>query len=358
MSGILEDLARFNEGRTRRISSYDRTGGNADYIKLDAGETVDIAAMAGAGVVKHIWVTLGSRDPMRYRNIILRMYWDGEKRPSVQAPIGDFFGLGWGEEYEVTSLPLCVAPRRALNCYFPMPFSDRARVTITNETGDHIDWFFYQIDFTLGDEVTDQDGRFHARFRRENPCPLGSDFTVMETEGARGVFMGCVLGVRPLTPGWWGEGEVKTYLDGDGEFPTICGTGTEDYIGSAWGLGVHTTPYQGAPLVTPEHTTLYRLHVPDPVYFQQRIRVDLQQMGAEMKDKLLPIYGDTLICASKNHPRRDPDDVFYLRSDDWCATAYWYQWPLAHSAEPFPDRHARSSHLFGESEGDGETAGL
>ena len=322
------------------------------------GTTEVLLDTRGPGMIRRIWCTTHARDPIHLRNQILRIYWEGSDIPSVECPLSDFFGVAHGASVPMESRLVTMQEGRGFNCFYPMPFSDRARITITNESGVDIDWFFYQVDFSLGDDVTDEDGRFHARFRRDNPCPLGDDFTIMRVDGARGVYLGCVLGICPLTPGWWGEGEVKIYLDGDTDYPTICGTGTEDYIGSAWGLSPHCTPNQGAPLVTPGFTSLYRLHAHDPIWFQDRIRVDIQQMGAEMKEKVLPIYGDSLICASKNHPRRDPDDVFYLRSDDWCATAYWYQWPLSDSAPPFPNRQARSANLFGAPTGDDEITGL
>ena len=312
-----------------------------------AGATEVLLDMDGPGMVRHIWCTTHAREPEELRNQILRIYWEGHDVPSVEAPLSDFFGIAHGAQVPVSSQYLTIQEGRGYNCFFPMPFRDKALITITNETGKNIDWFFYQIDFTLGDDVSDEDGRFHASFRRENPCPLGKDFTIMETTGARGAYVGTVLGVRPLQPDWWGEGEVKMFIDGDTDYPTICGTGVEDYIGSAWGLQVHNTPYQGAPLVEEHFTSLYRLHVADPVYFQENLRITVQQMGAEMKAKVKAIYGDKLICSPKNHPRRDPDDVFYLRSDDWCATAYWYQWPLIAERPALPNKHRREERLFG-----------
>ena len=336
--------------------------GSPAIKELADGRTEVLLDVAGPGMIRHIWCAAPRKQkPQDLRNLILRMYWEGCEVPSVEVPLGDFFGAANGIAVPMYSAMLVMQEGRAFNCYFPMPFSQHARVTITNETGADIDWFFYQVDFTLGDEVSEADGRFHARFRRENPCPLGDDFTIMETQGARGVYMGCVLGVRPLNRMWWGEGEVKIYLDGDSDYPTICGTGTEDYFGSAWGLDLHKIPYQGipyhgtlyqcalyhgAPFVSQDFTSLYRFHVPDPIYFQDRIRVDIQQMGNSLKERLLPIYGDRLICSPKNHPKRPADDVFYLRSDDWCATAYWYQWPLAKVLPLFPGKNERSADLL------------
>lgn len=300
----------------------------------------------GPGMIRHIWCTSKPMEPRHLRNLILRMYWEGHEIPSVEVPLSDFFGVAHGASVPMYSQYLYTQEGRGFNCFFPMPFSRNAKVTITNESGTDLDYFFYQIDFTLGDPVTKKEGRFHASFRRENPSKYGRDFKIMETGNAGGVYLGCVIGIRPLTSGWWGEGEVKIYLDGDLQYPTICGTGMEDYLGSAWGLSAHSTLVQGAPLVTKNFASLYRFHLHDPVYFQQNIKVTVQQMGSTKKQNVLPIYGDSLIFSSKNHPRRSPDDGYYLRSDDVCATAYWYQWPLIENREPLPGKELRSKNLY------------
>ena len=227
----LQSRAATAENPTAEPGRGGMTGGGlkgSPAIKdFRAGSTEVLLDTRGPGMIRHIWCTSHGRAPADLRNQILRIYWEGSDVPSVEAPLGDFFGAAHGAPAPMYSQMISLQEGRGCNCYFPMPFSHRTRITISNETDRHVDWFFYQIDFTLGDEVTDDDGRFHARFRRENPCPLGDDYTILETAGGRGVYMGCVMGVRPLTPGWWGEGEVKMYLDGDDEFPTICGTGTE-----------------------------------------------------------------------------------------------------------------------------------
>ncbi len=315
---------------------------------LRPGTTEVLLDTEGPGMVRHLWMTTHARAPVSLRNTILRMYWEGHEEPSVEVPLSDFFGVAHGALAPMYANLINMQEGRGLNCYIPMPFAKHARITISNETERPIDWFFYQIDFTLGDDIGPEDGRFHASFRRENPCPLGQDFTFLDTGGGLGIYLGCVFGVRPLTPGWWGEGEVKIFLDSDEAHPTICGTGTEDYIGSAWGLGEHCTPYQGAPLHRNGFTSMYRFHVPDPVYFQERIKVTVQQMGAALKSEVAPHYGENLIFNPKNHPRRNPEDGFYLRSDDWCATAYWYQWPLAKNLPPIPSRTPRSANLYAE----------
>ena len=296
------------------------------------GEKAGLLDTAGPGMVRRIWCTSHARRPAHLRNLILRMYWEGAARPSVEVPLGDFFGVAHGQAVPMYSAMVSMQEGRGFNSLIPMPFSEHARITLENATGEDIDWFFYEVDFTLGDEVGEEDGRFHAAFRRENPCPMGRDFTIFETEGGRGVFLGCVLGVRPLREGWWGEGEVKIYLDDDEAYPTICGTGTEDYIGSAWGLGEHCTLWQGAPLNRGGLVSLYRFHGPDPVYFERRIKVAVQQMGGGLRSELERELGEALVFSPKNHPRRSPEDGFYLRSDDWSALAYWYQYPLCEAS--------------------------
>ena len=321
------------------------------------GATAILLDQSGPGCIRHIWMTSHDRSPEVLRNLILRMFWEGAAEPSVEAPLGDFFGVAHGATAAYQSAFLNMQEGRGFNCYFPMPFGTHRRITVSNESEQAVDWLFYQIDFTLGDAVGPEDGRFHARFRRENPCPLSRDFTIVETGGGRGIYLGCVLGVRPLTLGWWGEGEVKIYLDDDTLYPTICGTGTEDYIGAAWGLAEHAALYQGAPLHRHDFTSIYRLHGPDPVYFQHRLQVTLQQMGCDLRENVLPRYGAELVFTPKNHPRRPQSDGFYLRSDDWCATAYWYQWPLSEGSPLFPDRAARSANLWTAQAATG-TAGL
>ncbi|MBI1318297.1 MAG: DUF2961 domain-containing protein [Candidatus Hydrogenedens sp.] len=313
---------------------------------LAPGATATLMDAEGPGLIRHIWMTTHARDPFSLRNTILRMYWEGSESPSVEAPISDFFGVCHGILVPMYSALVTMQEGRGFNCYIPMPFARRARITIENQSDESIDWIFYQVDFTLGDDVQDDAGRFHAVFRRENPCPLGHDFTLLETGGGRGIYLGTSFGIRPRYPRWWGEGEVKMYIDGDTLFPTICGTGTEDYIGSAWGLAPHCTPYQGAPLHTENFTSMYRFHVPDPVYFQQDIKVTVQQMSSAKKAEAAKDFGDALIFQPKNHPDRAPDDGFYLRSDDWCATAYWYQWPLRDVSGVLPAKEERSKDLF------------
>jgi len=359
VSDTIYPLYRLRNLRSRAASAENPTaehgkgGTTANGLKgspaikdFKNGTTEVLLNQQGPGMIRHIWCTAKPRKPDHLRNLILRMYWENNPVPSVEVPLSDFFGVAHGAPVPMYSALISTQEGRGFNSYIPMPFAESARITISNESNTDLDYFFYQIDFTLGDRVNDQDGRFHASFRRENPTVLGRDFKLLEVTHAHGIFLGAVIGIRSLSEGWWGEGEVKMYIDDDKTYPTICGTGLEDYIGSAWGLGIHMTPYQGAPLVYGNFFSIYRFHVPDPVYFQNHIRITVQQMGSAHKKDLIAVYGDSLIFSSKNHPRRDPDDGYYLRSDDVCATAYWYQWPLIKKREALPDKEERSKNLI------------
>ncbi|MDX9880833.1 MAG: DUF2961 domain-containing protein [Prolixibacteraceae bacterium] len=320
--------------------------GNPAIKDFRQGATETLLDTDGPGMVRHIWCTVSRRAPGDLRNIILRMYWEHSDVPSVEIPLGDFFGMSHGADALMTSQLISIQPSWGCNCDIPMPFKEHARITVTNESDTDFDWFFYQVDFTLGDKVKKDDGRFHASFNRENPTRYGRDYTIMETKGAKGVFLGCVIGVRPLISGWWGEGEMKFYIDGDTKYPTICGTGIEDYFGAAWGLSTHSVPYRGAPLVEPGFCSMYRFHVNDPIYFQDEIKINVQQMGTAFLDDARKKYGDSLIFMRFDHPRRSTDKVYYLRSDDVSSVAYWYQYPLIKERKPIPAKEQRSKDLY------------
>jgi len=319
---------------------------------LKSGATENLLSQKGPGKIRHIWIASSSMSPEVLRNLILRMYWEDSPIPSVEVPLSDFFGVAHGATQPMYSDLINAQSGRGYNCFIPMPFAQQAKITISNESDADLDWLFYEIYFTLGDPVGKNDGRFHATFKRENPSTYGQDFEILNVENARGVYLGCVFGVRPLTEGWWGEGEVKMYIDGDDQYPTICGTGLEDYFGAAWGLKEHNTATQGAPLVSTRFSSLYRFHVHDPIYFQKNIRITMQQMGTGKKSKLEPLYGDKIIFGYKNHPRRSPDDIFYLRSDDVCCTTFWYQYPVTNKRTPISGKSVRSANLYDETEKD------
>jgi hypothetical protein len=312
-----------------------------------AGTTHTLLDTDGPGRVRHIWITVPPGNPLYMRNLILRMYWDHSPHPSVEAPLGDFFGIAHGRQREFVTDYVYMQSGKGLNCWIPMPFAKHARITLENDTGGDVPMLFYQVDYTLGDEVGADAGYFHAQFRRLNPCPLGEDFELLSTRG-RGVWLGAVIGVRTLfRDAWWGEGEVKFYMDGDTRLPTICGTGTEDYMGSAWGLDAVATPHQGAPLVDNENGlySLYRFHGRDPVYFQSDLRVTIQQIGYGNREKARVFYGEKFSEWRAAGSEENSPSCYFERHDDWCSVAYWYQLPQAQQFPVLPDRAARSADL-------------
>lgn len=275
---------------------------------LRAGKTYTLLDAEGSGMVRRIWFTFPPNDPMAMRCIILRIYWDGQEQPSVEVPMGDFFGLPHGVNRDLQSEYIQVNAGTAYNCWIPMPFRKHARITVENDGEHDIAHLFYEVDYTLGDEIPEDAGYFHAQFRRQNPCPMRSDYTLLETTG-KGVYLGTVLGVRSLyTESWWGEGEMKFYLDGDTDYPTICGTGTEDYFCGSYNFEnpqthqyqTFMTPYSGlCQVIRPDGVYapqtrfgLYRWHIADPVYFAEELRITVQALDWRSGGRYLPLQDD------------------------------------------------------------------
>lgn len=314
-----------------------------------AGARAVLFDQAGPGVVRRLWCTLLPGAHHHLRNVILRMWWDGQAHPSVEVPLGDFFGLPHGRAVSFASELVSAQSGRGLNCWIPMPFATHARIEVENDTGEELPFFFYEVDATVGDEVTDACGRFHALFSRLNPCPMHQDFPILPTIRGRGVFLGAVLGVRDrLKVGWFGEGEVKIHLDDDADLPSLVGTGLEDWVGSAWGLEACHDRWQGAPLVDKVngYYTLYRWHVPDPVYFQSSIRVSVQQIGYGNRGEFVAALGSRAVFHPAAGPQSSLERTYVEREDDWSAVAYWYQVGPSTPLPPLPDRAARSADLI------------
>lgn len=300
------------------------------YVVVPPGETFTLGEIIGSGAIQHIWLTPTGN----WRFSILRMYWDGETEPSVEVPVGDFFGMGWGRFAQITSAPVTVNPGRAFNCYWEMPFRKSARLTIEN-TADAPVTIFYQIDYTLT-EVPADAAYLHAQFRRVNPVKQGEVYAILDGVKGRGHYVGTYMAWGVNSTGWWGEGEVKFYLDGDGPFPTICGTGTEDYFGGSYNFEnsatkqyqEFNTPYAGMPQVirpdglydSQQRFGLYRWHIMDPVRFGQDLRVTVQDLGWA---------GDV-----------GPNRRYYQRHDDLASTAFWYQ---TEPHAPFPKLPSRDA---------------
>lgn len=292
------------------------------YVVIQPGETFTLGRVEDQGAIQHIWITLGGE--ITWRNSILRMYWDGEETPSVECPIGDFFCNGWESYAPVRALPVCVNPGRAFNCYWTMPFREGFAITLENRNAKEL-ICYYQIDYTLC-PVEEDAGTFHAQFRRTNPLPYGQVYTVLDGVRGQGQYVGTYMAWGSNNNGWWGEGEIKFYMDGDREFPTICGTGTEDYFcgsynfenGETHQYETFTTPYSGlCQVIRPDglyrsqtRFGMYRFHVADPIRFQQELRVTIQALGWRSGGRYLPLM------------------------DDIASVAFWYQ-QGPHT--PFPD---------------------
>jgi D-arabinan exo alpha-(1,3)/(1,5)-arabinofuranosidase (non-reducing end) len=322
--GGLGYLARLSDARSRSISPENFSGepgqgGRATEgmgagaardlgqgwkispcVGIEAGEKFTLASITGPGSIQSMWFTGRHLS----RDLILRAYWDGQPHPSVECPLGDFFAVGWGPFAQVSSLPVAVNPNNGLNCFWPMPFRKSARLTLENRGSERF-VCFYQINYESTD-VPEDIAYFHAQFRRTNPLPFKSVYTVLDGVHGQGQYVGTYLAVGVTNNGWWGEGEMKFFLDDDEDFPTICGTGTEDYFGGAYDWDIdgqyvtYTTPFVGMHQVlrpdalyrSQTRFGMYRWHIPDPIRFQRRARVSLQALGWRADGRYLPLQCD------------------------------------------------------------------
>ena len=340
----MHDLSRLTDLQSRSISPENFTGAKggggmatqgtgaerakdlgpgwkiSPSVQVPAGTTFELAAIAGPGTIEQIWLTPTGN----WRFSILRFYWDDQEYPSIECPIGDFFACGWGQYAQVSSLAVCVNPGSAFNCYWPMPFRRRCRITLENIADEDM-VVYYQINYALG-PVDEQAGYFHAQFRRVNPLPYKEVFTILDGVAGHGQYVGTYMAWGVNNSGWWGEGEIKFYLDGDRDYPSNCGTGTEDYFCGSYNFenrhtGQYqefTTPYAGMPQVLrPDGVYqsqlrfgLYRWHLTDPVRFQTDLRITIQALGWRSGARYLPLQ------------------------DDLASVAYWYQ---TLPSAPFPD---------------------
>jgi hypothetical protein len=281
-------------------------------VEITAGGTHTVAEVAGPGVIRHMWLAV---HPARLRTLVLRAYWDGAAEPAIAVPLGDLFCQGWASFAQVSSVPVAVNPHGGLNSYWEMPFRSQAKITLENLGQAAPVTVYYQVDYELT-EVPDTAGYLHAAWRRSNPLQAGQVHTIIDGIRSAGHYAGTYLAWGTNSSGWWGEGEVKFYLDGDQELPTICGTGTEDYFGGAWnfdipgtGYSTYTTPYLGLPQVlrpdglysSQQRFGMYRWHLPDPIRFSTDLRVTVQALGWRSGGRYLPLH------------------------DDIASTALWYQ---------------------------------
>ncbi|HJU55067.1 MAG TPA: glycoside hydrolase family 172 protein, partial [Pyrinomonadaceae bacterium] len=306
----------------------------APTVAIKAGESRVLAEATGtSGTVRRIWMTFPDRSPRMLRSLRIDMYWDGAKMPAVSAPLGDFFGIGLGQMVPFQSALFSNPEGRSFNCVIPMPFKTGMKIVITNESTANLDELFYDVDYTLGDRHGAGALYFHAHYRRENPTRLQQDYELLPLVNGRGRYLGTNIGVivnqKAYFNTWWGEGEVKIYLDGDREFPTLSGTGAEDYIGTAWGQGQFAHWYQGSPVADEKNMRwcFYRYHIPDPVYFHKDIRVTIQQIGY-----LAPHSREAVVKENRKLYRAGPGlvemdtsrDGKFERTDDYSSCTYFY----------------------------------
>ncbi|WP_010420354.1 glycoside hydrolase family 172 protein [Anaerophaga thermohalophila] len=270
------------------------------YVIIQPGETFTMAEIEGPGAIQHIWMTPTGN----WRFSIIRIYWDDETEPSVEVPVGHFFGMGWNEYAHLNSLPVTVNPGSAFNCYWNMPFHKKARITMTNINDEQPMSLYYQIDYTLTD-VPDDAAYFHAQFRRTK-VNTTSVYTIVDGIKGEGHYVGVYMAWQVNNNGWWGEGEIKFFIDGDQQFPTIIGTGTEDYFCGSYGFDrngkyvTFTTPYAGLVQVLPPELAykagqrfgLYRWHIMDPIRFKKDLRITIQDLGWRHGGRYLPQQSD------------------------------------------------------------------
>ncbi len=293
-------------------------------VIIKAGDTFELGTILGPGALQQIWMTPTGN----WRFSILRIYWDDQEQPSVEVPVGDFFASGWGSYAPLSSLAVCVNPGSAFNCYWEMPFRKRCRITMTNIAENDM-VLYYQINYTLT-EVPEDAAYFHAQFRRLNPLPYKEVFTLLEGVKGQGHYVGTYMAWGVNNSGWWGEGEIKFFLDDDTEFPTICGTGTEDYFCGSYNFEnketkqyeAFSTPYAGLhQIIRPDGVYrsqtrfgMYRWHISDPIRFKERLQVTIQALGWRADRRYLPLQ------------------------DDIASVVYWYQTLPTAAFPALPDR--------------------
>ena len=287
---------------------------------INPGETVTLCDIKVPGTIRHIWMTT-QRNPENLRSIVIRAYWDDQNHPSIECPVGDFMGFAHGKVMSYDSAVHSCGKNAGMNIWLPMPFTKRARITFTNE-GDKGIPLFYQIDYTTGDSHKEDVDRLHVLFRRENPTTLKQDFTILPRRICKGRYIGAVLGIGYDDKRWWGEGEIKIYMDGDTDFPTICGTGSEDYVCLSYGMQQTPFLYNGCSLNDTEgkFVSMYRWHLPDPIYWKEECRITIQQIGWS-------------------------NEGLYERQDDWSTATFWYE-PVPSTQLPeMPNLKARIADL-------------
>ena len=326
----LAGLAQLKEGRTMRASSSDPNwkDGNGDARPIEPGATLELANLTGPGRINHIWNTIAAQERAYSKLLVIRMYWDGEEQPSVEAPIGDFFVIGHGADVPFQSLPVVVSSDgRARNCYWPMPFRKSARITVTNEGKKSIRAFYFYVDWQQLDSLPEDAACFHAMYRQEYPTIMGQNYLIADIEG-RGHYVGTVMNVRQHAASWYGEGDDFFFIDVEEE-PRLRGTGTEDYFCDAWGFRKFDGPYYGVPVWDNATAfgliTAYRWHLSDPVNFTTSLRVEIEHKGVTFNE-------DGTVKSG-----------FEERSDDYASVAFWYQ---IEPHKPYPPMLSADKRLY------------
>jgi hypothetical protein len=320
------------------------------FDSIGAGQTLELLNIQESGIINRIWITINDRSPEMLRSLKIEMFWDNETKPAVSVPFGDFFGVGLGKTCTFQNALFANPEGRSFNCFIPMPFKKAAKIAITNEGHKRLNYIFYDVDFSLLKEWNGNNMYFHAYWHRDTATALAQDFEILPNVNGRGRFLGTNIGVAAdyrYKDAWFGEGEVKMYIDGDKEFPTLVGTGTEDYIGTAWGQGKFINNYTGCTVADDslKEWAFYRFHIPDPVFFNENIRTTIQQIGGNQTDivaeyqktgvPLVPVTTNTdngsMYAFYKNDSlvKVDPNKMVkgwtnFYRSDDVSAVAYFY----------------------------------
>ena len=286
-------------GEKEKAAQRNKGAKGSPFGRIMPGDSCVLLAQEGTGVINRIWLTVSDRSPKMLRALRIKFYWDNAATPAVDVPLGDFFGNPLSRLARFENVFFSDPEGRSFNCCIPMPYRTAARVVFVNTSDTVLTHLFYDINFTKLSEWNSDMNYFHAVWREENPTKLGVDYEVLPKISGKGRFLGVSLGVfanKAYRQTWWGEGEMKFYIDGDSAFPTLCGTGIEDYIGTAWGQGEYSHRYQGCPIADADNSSwsMYRFHVPDPIYFYKDIRVTLQQIGGAPYRDVLELYRENV----------------------------------------------------------------
>jgi hypothetical protein len=314
---------------------------------IEPGKSVSLLDVDGSGIINRIWITVSDRSPEMLRSLKLEMFWDHETEPAVSAPLGDFFGVGLGKTASFSNACFADPEGRSFISYIPMPFKKGATIRVTNESSKRLSHIFFDVDFQLSKNWNDDYLYFHAVWSRDTATTPGKDFELLPSLRGKGRFLGVNIGINAnpvYGDAWWGEGEVKIYLDNDLDHPTLVGTGTEDYIGTGWGQGQFYNSYTGCLVSDGKKMqwAYYRYHIPDPVFFESGCRVTIQQIGGTMKANVLELQKNKVPLVpvtidngtglaslyqdkkSLNDPSLPNGWTNFYRSDDISATAYFY----------------------------------